>query len=254
MKKRTEAKSGMNLSRRQLIAAATAVGGVSLASGLVLMAMPEAQAKTGQEAVTDKVRWGLLIDTSRLDAAACDQMVAACNAEHGLEPGIRPEVTAQWIRRIDIKDKLTGATKSLPVMCQHCEYPPCADVCPTGASFRRADGVVLVDKHICIGCRYCMLACPYKARSFAYEHVTDPKHHSPRGIGTVQSCTLCVHRIDEGGIPACAEAAEGIAPGAVIFGDLKDPDSAISKKVSELMVTRIRADLGVEPGVLYAGL
>lgn len=254
MRKRTEQQKGLQVSRRRLMAAASAMAGVTLAPGVVLMSVPESQAKTGGEAVTNKVRWGLLIDTRQLDAAACDRMVTACNTEHGLEPGSRPEITAQWIRRVDIKDKQTGATKSLPVMCQHCEYPPCADVCPTGASFRRADGVVLVDKHICIGCRYCMLACPYKARSLAYEAVTNPKPHSPRGMGTVQSCTLCVHRIDEGGIPACVEAAERIAPGAVLFGDLKDPDSAISKRVSELMVTRIRADLGVEPGVLYAGL
>ena len=66
-----------------------------------------------------------------------------------------------------------GATFSLPMMCQHCAKPPCVDVCPTGASFRRADGIVLVDKHICIGCRYCMMACPYKARSFIHEPLDD---------------------------------------------------------------------------------
>jgi molybdopterin-containing oxidoreductase family iron-sulfur binding subunit len=99
-----------------------------------------------------------------------------------------------------------------------------------------------------------MLACPYKARSFAYEDIEDQKPYSPRGKGTVQACTMCVHRIDEGGIPACVEAAAMVAPGAMLFGDLKDPNSEISKKVAELTVTRIRADLGVEPGVLYAGL
>jgi tetrathionate reductase subunit B len=79
-------------------------------------------------------------------------------------------------------------------MCQHCEIPPCVDVCPTGASFKRADGIVLVDKHICIGCRYCMMACPYKARSFIHEDLQDQLPHAPRGKGTVESCTLCVHR------------------------------------------------------------
>ncbi|MBC8157739.1 MAG: 4Fe-4S dicluster domain-containing protein [Alphaproteobacteria bacterium] len=240
--------------RRQVLLGASAVAGLTLASGFVLVTAPEAAAKTAGEAATDKTRWGLLIDTNKLDKAACDALVAACNAEHGLKPASRADATAQWVRRVDIKDKQTGAEKSLPVMCQHCENPPCADVCPTGASFRRVDGIVLVDKHICIGCRYCMLACPYKARSFGYEPASDQKPSSPHGVGTVSACTLCVHRVDVGGVPACVEAAEKTAPGAMLFGDLKDPNSAISKKVSEITVTRIRADLGVQPGVLYAGL
>jgi len=240
--------------RRRLLLGAAAAAGLTLAPGVVLLTAPAARARAAGEAASGKVRWGLLIDTTRLDKAACDAMVAACNAENGLQPASRPDATAQWIRRVDIRDPRSGAAKSVPVMCQHCEFPPCADVCPTGASFRRADGIVLVDKHICIGCRYCMLACPYKARSFAYEDIADQKPHSPRGKGTVQACTLCVHRVDAGLPPACVEAAEKVAPGAVVFGDLKDPASAIAKKVSQFLVTRIRADLGVEPGVLYGGL
>lgn len=250
MTKRSET---VDTGRRRVLAAATAAAGLTLAPGVLLMTAP-ARAKAPGEAVSGKTRWGLLIDTNKLDKAACDALVAACNAENGLKAASREDATSQWIRRVDIEDPRTGAKKSLPVMCQHCEFPPCADVCPTGASFRRADGIVLVDKHICIGCRYCMLACPYKARSFGYEDVTDQKPYSPRGKGTVSACTLCVHRIDTGRPPACVEAAAKVAPGAVLFGDLKDPNSAIAKKVSQFTVTRIRADLGVEPGVLYAGL
>jgi molybdopterin-containing oxidoreductase family iron-sulfur binding subunit len=136
-------------------------------------------------------------------------------------------------------------------MCQHCEFPPCADVCPTGASFRRADGVVLVDKHICIGCRYCMMACPYKARSFCHEDTTDQVTHNPRGKGCVESCNLCAHRVDTGGTPACVEACPS---GAMTFGDLNDPTSAIAKKLKEVSSSAIRADLGTNPGVRYTGL
>ena len=100
----------------------------------------------------------------------------------------------------------TARRRSLPVMCQHCAKPPCVDVCPTGASFKRADGIVLVDRHICIGCRYCMMACPYKARSFVHETLEDQKPHAPRGKGTVEGCTMCVQRVDAGGKPACVEA------------------------------------------------
>ena len=83
-------------------------------------------------------------------------------------------------------------------MCQHCEDPPCVDVCPTGASFKRADGIVLVDRHICIGCRYCMMACPYEARNFVHEDITGQKLYAPRGKGTAEACTMCVHRVDAG--------------------------------------------------------
>ena len=115
---------------------------------------------------------------------------------------------------------------------------------------KRADGIVQVNKHICIGCRYCMMACPYKARSFVHEPLTDQRPHSPRGMGTVESCNLCVHRIDTGRIPACAEAA----PQAVIFGDLNDPDSRISQAVQALGGTQIRADLDLNTGVRYLNI
>jgi len=137
------------------------------------------------------------------------------------------------------------------MMCQHCEHPPCVDVCPTGASMKRADGIVLVDKHICIGCRYCMMACPYKARSFIHESMHDQKSHAPRGKGTVESCTMCVHRVDRGDQPACVESCD---KGAMMFGDLNDPNSEISKKLATVSSTQIRADLGTSPGVRYSGI
>ena len=135
-------------------------------------------------------------------------------------------------------------------MCQHCEHPPCVDVCPTGASFKREDGIVLVDKHICIGCRYCMMACPYKARSFIHEKLVDQRSYAPRGMGTVESCTMCVHRVDDGKDPACVEACDT----SMIFGDLNDPDSRISQELKLHGGTQIRADLRLNPGVRYQGL
>jgi molybdopterin-containing oxidoreductase family iron-sulfur binding subunit len=139
-------------------------------------------------------------------------------------------------------------------MCQHCAEPPCVDVCPTGASFKRADGIVLVDKHTCIGCRYCMMACPYKARSFIHEALEDQKSHAPRGKGTVESCTMCVHRVDDGRQPACVEACNDTGGGAMLFGDLNDPDSEISQRVARYASQQIRADLGLDPGVRYQNL
>ncbi|MBE9563152.1 MAG: 4Fe-4S dicluster domain-containing protein, partial [Proteobacteria bacterium] len=143
---------------------------------------------------------------------------------------------------------------SLPLMCQHCENPPCVDVCPTGASFKREDGIVLVDRHICIGCRYCMMACPYKARSFVHEVLENQKPHSPRGKGTVEACNFCAYRIDTGVGPACVEACEAEGHQAMIYGDMNDPDSEISKRLKEMSSSVLRPDLKLNPGVRYQGL
>ena len=196
-------------------------------------------------------RWGLMIDVNKC-ASDCTACVSACKTENGWEGHGDPEQAAQWIRKVTLKDKATGHETSMPVMCQHCEEPPCVDVCPTGASFKRVDGIVLVDKHTCIGCRYCIMACPFKARSFVHEPTTNQKEHAPRGNGTVESCTLCVHRVDEGRVPACVEACDATGNGAMIFGDLNDPDSDISKALAAYPTTALRADLDLNQGVRYA--
>jgi molybdopterin-containing oxidoreductase family iron-sulfur binding subunit len=99
-----------------------------------------------------------------------------------------------------------------------------------------------------------MMACPYKARSFVHEALSDQKTHAPRGKGTVESCTLCVHRVDSGRQPACVEACADAGGGAMLFGDLNDPDSEISRRVATYASSQIRADLGLDPGVRYRNL
>jgi tetrathionate reductase subunit B len=239
---------GLSGRRKFLGLAAAGAGAVLLAPGIHLIEV--AQAETAP--VNNKVRWGLLIDINKCDSG-CTDCVKACNTENGLSGGTTP-TSSQWIRKIEIKEVKTGRTASLPVMCQHCAEPPCVDVCPTGASFKRADGIVLVDRHLCIGCRYCMMACPYKARSFVHHPLTDQKPTVPRGQGCVESCTLCVHRIDTGSGPACVEACTKAGHNAMIFGDLNDPDSEISRRIREVASTQLRADLQVDPGVRYQGL
>ncbi|MBF0093677.1 MAG: 4Fe-4S dicluster domain-containing protein [Alphaproteobacteria bacterium] len=224
---------------------------MTLATGVVLIA--PAQSKPVDEPASPDVRWGLLVDTSKCEAG-CSACVDACREEQGWEGHGRPEQNPQWIRKVDLKETATGRTFSLPVMCQHCTHPPCVDVCPTGASFKRADGIVLVDRHICIGCRYCMMACPYKARSFVHEDIENQKPHMPRGKGCVEACTLCVHRIDAGGVPACVEKCGGAGTGAMLFGDLNDPNAEISKRIATYATTQIRPDLKLNPGVFYQGL
>ncbi|HEY0824401.1 MAG TPA: 4Fe-4S dicluster domain-containing protein [Ramlibacter sp.] len=239
-------------SRRGFLAVAAAgLGGIALAPGVRLIEIAGAQVPP--DAAKPGVRWGMLIDATKC-APGCDDCVKACRAENGLPQDPKP-TDAQWVRKIEIREVRTGRTASAPVMCQHCAEPPCVDVCPTGASFKRADGIVLVDRHSCIGCRYCVMACPYKARSFVHEPVADQKPDVPRGKGCVEGCTLCVHRLDAGNkVTACAEACAKAGHNAIIFGDLNDPDSEISRRVREWTTMQLRADLNLDPGVRYRGL
>jgi tetrathionate reductase subunit B len=246
-------KSLAEQSRRHFLAKAGAVAAVGLAAGVRFMDFPKAQAASG--AVTDNQRWGMLIDANKC-ADGCSACVQACNDEHGIQSHGNASTDAQWIRKVRLRDKASGRESTLPLMCQHCEEPPCVDVCPTGASFRRADGIVLVDKHSCIGCRYCMLACPYKARSFVHENLSDQKPWTPRGKGTVESCNLCVHRLDEnkGRIPACAERCEREGHRAIVFGDLNDPASPVAKAMREQQSEELRADFGLNTGIRYQNI
>jgi molybdopterin-containing oxidoreductase family iron-sulfur binding subunit len=236
--------------RKFLTGIAGAAAAITIAPG-VLLRQVEAAPKAADAAVTDSVRWGMLVITSKLTDGG-DKVVQACKKEHGWgdEKHSNAEQQTQWVRKVKVTEKLTKHSFELPVMCQHCETAPCEDVCPTGASFKRADGIVLVDKHLCIGCRYCMMACPYKARSLVHESLQDQKAYSPRGIGTVESCNMCVHRVDEGRKPACVEAE----PQAMIFGDLNDANSDISKTLQKFGGKQIRADLGLNTGVRYHGI
>lgn len=243
--------SGTNLDRRDFLTKSTVgFAGLAIAPGMMLFDL--AQAKPQSEAASSKVRWGMLIDNNKCDSG-CTDCVTACNTENGLSGGTKA-TDSQWIRKVELKDLRTGRTSALPMMCQHCEEPPCVDVCPTGASFKRADGIVLVDRHLCIGCRYCMMACPYKARSFVHEALTDQKTEVPRGKGCVESCTLCVHRVDNGQTTACAEACSKAGHNAILFGDLNDPESDIAKRMRSVASTQVRADLGLNPGVQYEGI
>ena len=219
-----------------------------------------ASAKSEGEPVTSTVRWGMLIDTNKC-ADGCTACVDACNKENGLDLQVKPEglsdskwdaQRAQWIRKVKLRDRQTDKITNLPMMCQHCEFPPCVDVCPTNASFRRSDGIVMVDRHTCIGCRYCMMACPYKARSFIHEAVEQHTVVSPRGKGCVESCNFCAYWLDRGAnTTACTDACAKEGHQAIVFGDLNDPNSEIARKLKDSPSRQIRADLELNTGVRY---
>jgi tetrathionate reductase subunit B len=172
----------------------------------------------------------MLIDTTKC-ATGCTDCVTACNTENGLAaPAATAGTAAQWIRKVEIKEVKTGRQASVPVMCQHCAEPPCVDVCPTGASVQarrrhRAGRPPHLHRLPLLHDGLPLQGALLRARGT----VTDQKPDVPRGKGCVESCTLCVHRIDRGDkTTACAEACAKAGHGAIVFGDLNDPGSEIA--------------------------
>ncbi|MCG6941757.1 MAG: 4Fe-4S dicluster domain-containing protein [Thiohalocapsa sp.] len=254
--------------RRFMGVAAGAVAGTAGGAGVVVAALSsgvssDAAAAPRTEPVSDRHRWGMLIDTAKC-VDGCTACVDACDEENGLNLQAEPlgddeakwqNQRSAWIRKVKVQDNASGVVTNLPLMCQHCEHPPCVNVCPTGASFKRADGIVMVDRHICIGCRYCIMACPYKARSFIHEQVVQKLTRAPRGLGCVESCNLCVHRIDDGNpSPACADACAAEGHHAILFGDLNDPSGPLRQALGAQPNRQIRENLELNTGVRYAGL
>jgi len=139
----------------------------------------------------------------------------------------------------EVKEENRCGTYMLPRLCNHCANPPCIPVCPVGATFQRKDGVVVVDGDRCVGCAYCVQACPYDARFINHE------------TGKADKCTFCAHRVDEGLLPACVETCVG---GARIFGDLNDPESMVHQLLTENKVKVLKPEQGTQPHVFYLGL
>ncbi|MBF0584194.1 MAG: 4Fe-4S dicluster domain-containing protein [Magnetococcales bacterium] len=245
------------LDRRSVLGLGGAVAaGVVLAPGVTLLAAPAEE--TPPAGASSSRRWAMLIDTNQC-AADCTACLAACRQENNVPLFGEPARDVHWIRKVEIRDKdRRRPSVSLPVLCNHCEEPPCVHVCPTEASFVRKDGIVLVDEHRCIGCRYCMIACPYKARSLVYHETRRGPGSNPdvpiRSKGVVEKCTFCVHRLDNGQGPACVEACSKEGKTAMLFGDLNDPNSEIAKRIRTVATQTIRPDLGLKPHVHYQGL
>lgn len=178
-------------------------------------------------------RFGMLIDLSV--CVGCNACVVACKQENDLP--IKGFNT--WIESWDAGAYPHTKRANLPKLCNHCTDAPCVNVCPTGASYHAAGGMVLVDQDTCIGCRYCMTACPFQARWQNEE------------TGTVEKCTFCFNRAHAGLLPACA----GTCPTqARLFGDLNDPKSEISRRIAQAEAEGLQPELGIDTNVRYIGL
>lgn len=212
-------------------------------------------------------RWGMVIDTHR--CIGCYSCAISCRQEHFLPRNI------YWNRvLISEEGKFPAVHKTiLPVQCNHCKEAACVKVCPTGASTRRSDGIVLVDYDKCVGCRYCVVACPYQQRTFYSDGKTEyfpgqgltpyellGKQLYPYQTGTVVKCTFCVERVDEGlkkglkpgkdreATPACVINCPAKAR---YFGDLDDPESEVSRLILEKRATPLHPESGTDPSIYY---
>ncbi len=215
-------------------------------------------------------RWAMVIDTRYFRTQEdYKPIIEACHRAHNV-PNIRAandghskqEIKWLWTDSYhhafpdDLNEHLSRAVEErpFPLLCNHCTNPPCVRVCPTQATYQLANGIVTMDYHRCIGCRFCMAGCPYGARSFNF---VDPRPYLPdpvenpeyptRMIGVVEKCTFCVERLAKGLLPACVEASNG----AILFGDLEDPESSVRKALAENYTIRRKPNLGTQPGVYY---
>ena len=199
-------------------------------------------------------RLGMVIDLER--CVGCHSCAMACKCENGTSKGVL------WGKVLEKEIGTYPSAKRLwvPVLCNHCKTPACVEVCPSGATTQRADGIVTVDQDKCIGCRYCMIACPYNIRGFLdsvdsyFEEATTPYEevmYAKWQAGTVVKCTFCVHRVDEGLEPRCVLTCPAEAR---TFGDLDDPNSEVSKLIRERGGSTLRSEMGTEPSVYYLSM
>ena len=222
--------------------------------------------------------WGMVIDLDK--CTGCQACSAACRAENNLpaagpqEAGLGRAIFWQEV----ISEEMTGHypfvdKQFIPRPCMHCEEPPCLPVCPVGATYQTEDGLVLVDYGRCVGCRYCVTACPYDVRYFNWYAPEYPAPHDqalnpdvpPRPKGVAEKCTFCVHRLlelqasaaDEGReisdaelvlLPACNQACPASAR---YFGDLEDPNSSVARLAHDLRAYELLEDMGTRPKVYY---
>jgi molybdopterin-containing oxidoreductase family iron-sulfur binding subunit len=259
----------MNNSRRRFLQIA-GVSALGLGAKPVLNAFASAGAQgagyhlaQGEDALTAK-QWAMIIDTRKLlTTEDLEPIIEACNKIHNIPTAIQNKNhEIKWIWETHYHNAFTDKTNNFLneavearpflLLCNHCENPPCVRACPTQATFKNDNGIVMMDFHRCIGCRFCMAACPFGARSFNFR---DPrpfiretnKEFPTRSKGVVEKCNFCAERLAVGQMPACVEASNG----ALAFGDLYDEHSEVRELLKENYTIRRKQTLGTEPSVYY---
>ncbi|MDD5451690.1 MAG: 4Fe-4S dicluster domain-containing protein [Desulfovibrionales bacterium] len=255
----------MGINRREFlkivgISAVAGLGGTSAVELLRRAPVEASQVSPNPKALTAK-RWAMVIDTRKLTEADCKRMIEACHRIHNVpDIGTKQDVKWIWTEEYehafpdDMNKFVSDEVKHKPflLLCNHCDEPACVRVCPTKATYKRADGIVMMDMHRCIGCRFCMAACPFGARSFNFgdprPYIKEESRKYPtRMRGVVEKCTFCTERLEEGLMPACVEVSNG----GLIFGDLDDPNSEVRQVLRSNYSIRRKPNLGTQPCVYY---
>ena len=250
-------KSFLRISGLSLAAFATRNSTAAFAGASRNEGTPAADSASGR-------RLAMVVDAKKcLEKEGCDLCIQACHRSHNVPAIDDPRHEVKWIWKEPFKEAFvseqsefansTFQDKPFMVFCNHCDRPPCVRVCPTQATWKREDGIVMMDWHRCIGCRYCMAACPYGSRSFNW---LDPRPYikslnaefPTRTKGVVEKCTFCPERLASGKLPACVEAC---TPKALAFGDLEDPNSQVRDWLGSRFAIRRKAELGTSPEVYY---
>ncbi|MBI4686054.1 MAG: 4Fe-4S dicluster domain-containing protein [Nitrospirae bacterium] len=259
----------MSMNRREFLKIAgistiAGLGSVSLFSRLQDKTLEAAPYLQNPEAMKAR-RWGMVIDVSKFRDEDYKKVIEVCHRTHNVPDFKNPKDEIKWIWTDTFKHTFPGQEhefmpqeikeRNFLLLCNHCANPACVRVCPTKATFKRQDGIVMQDMHRCIGCRFCMAACPFGARSFNYRNPrefikeeNENKEYPARMIGVVEKCTFCTERLAIGKMPACVEAAP---KGGLIFGDMDDTNSEVRKALKENYTIRRKPELGTEPSVFY---
>jgi len=214
-------------------------------------------------------RWAMVVDTRKcleeVEKNGCKECVLVCNRVHNVPHIPNPKHEVKWLWQAPYENTFTSQHheyteeslhgKPFLVLCNQCDNPPCVRVCPTQATFKREDGIVMMDYHRCIGCRYCMAACPYGSRSFNF---VDPRtylkaeetnrNYPTRMKGVVEKCNFCAERLAEGMMPACVEACK---VKALTFGDVEESGSDVRKLLRSRYTIRRKPELGTRPEIFY---
>ncbi len=255
-----DTKKTAGMTRRNLLKI-LAVASAGTAAGGILMAERASADKPAAPEPAGR-QWVLVFDLQKCEGCVTTgkppQCTESCNAEHFVPDG------QQWIRVLEVEGP-EGHNYFMPRPCMQCENAPCVNVCPVGASYHDAAGVVLVDHNRCIGCRLCMAACPYGARSFNWDQPNNPpgatfaqyspEYPVPHRKGTVEKCMLCAHRVMDGKLPACSA---GCPMFAIYLGDLVQDIATNGQEVVKLSTVladrsayRLKEELGTRPRVWY---
>lgn len=239
----------------------------------VLVRMQE-ELRLAMKKPVEERKWAMVINLRK--CVGCHACTIACVSENKLPSG----VVYRWVMDEESGTYPNVARRFIPRPCMHCDNPPCTKVCPVGATYKQVDGTVVIDYNRCIGCRFCIVSCPYTARVMDYgdEYYEDTpeaeglivgqeqaeacveapnfeyttkrnrteKRNSP--VGNARKCHFCLHRLENGMLPACVTTCIGRVN---YFGDLNNPDSMVSEMVAQPGITRIKEEAGTEPSVYY---